>query len=745
MVARHRSRPILVLTSVVDPEGNITTYQYSDRDLLTRQDWLDGSSVEAVTTYRYNDHGEQTSETDARNVTVIRVVDAADRVTKADYPGTALDVDYVYGTVLPDIGRLQSVTRNGLAVSYDYDVFGRTTQDGDLAFTLDKNSNVLTITYPGAVTATYGYDGADREKSLQIATPGTTDPQLVSSAAYLPSGPVEVLTLGNGLTERHEFDDRYLPDKIRLLAGATPLLDWDYATDPIGNLTIIDDLLPSAQDRSFDYQDHQYFVTCSAGPWLATASTCQPGQTGEPTLWTYDEIGNRLSEIHNTTEPPPLHTPKRRGDGTGADEYTYLPNPAAGNTPILDQVEIAPGGTRVYTFGPAGHLEELFASSNVVEVVNDAAGQVGTFRRSGGQVPSVADISYDGRGFLREVTSTIEPIFQDGFETGDVSCWDASVTFASGFSRNDGTCQPPTTEGPSVEALYDSRGLLHRIVSTTVETGATSKYVFYLAGRPVGQLTVDDLGNETWWLLATDHLGVPVLASTLAGATVWQGMFEPFGESFGDVQTHLRLPGQWVDVSWTDASSGLNPSYNVHRWYEHGTGRYTRPDPLLDGSNQPALQQSPKAAVALAGEPTWGLYRQLNPLFPHAYTYAGSRVTFQLDLNGREVVILGRTPGILRPGPWRLPPGQTFRVCKPIRPTPVSPRPVPEPPPLLPRPNPSPPWWWLPLDSLIDNLGGPPDPAPGLPLIIPPSFLTPSTPAGPECPCETDPLQPPWA
>ncbi len=34
------------LTSVEDAEGNITAYQYSDRDLLTRQDWLDGTNVE---------------------------------------------------------------------------------------------------------------------------------------------------------------------------------------------------------------------------------------------------------------------------------------------------------------------------------------------------------------------------------------------------------------------------------------------------------------------------------------------------------------------------------------------------------------------------------------------------------------------------------------------------------------------------------------------------------------------------
>lgn len=42
----------------------------------------------------------------------------------------------------------------------------------------------------------------------------------------------------------------------------------------------------------------------------------------------------------------------------------------------------------------------------------------------------------------------------------------------------------------------------------------------------------------------------------------------------------LRFPGQWDDPSFR--SNGLRGGvyYNVHRWYELGVGRYTRPDPL---------------------------------------------------------------------------------------------------------------------------------------------------------------------
>lgn len=48
----------------------------------------------------------------------------------------------------------------------------------------------------------------------------------------------------------------------------------------------------------------------------------------------------------------------------------------------------------------------------------------------------------------------------------------------------------------------------------------------------------------------------------------------------------LRFPGQWDDGTWADATLGADVYYNVHRWYQHGTGRYSKPDPW--GMDQPS-------------------------------------------------------------------------------------------------------------------------------------------------------------
>jgi RHS repeat-associated protein len=101
----------------------------------------------------------------------------------------------------------------------------------------------------------------------------------------------------------------------------------------------------------------------------------------------------------------------------------------------------------------------------------------------------------------------------------------------------------------------------------------------------VAILTVDG-ATATWTYLTTDHLGTPVLATDSGGAEVWSGGFEPFGADYttapsaADAGVFLRLPGQWDDETWQEASLGAEVSYNVYRWYTPNTGRYSRPDPL---------------------------------------------------------------------------------------------------------------------------------------------------------------------
>jgi hypothetical protein len=229
----------------------------------------------------------------------------------------------------------------------------------------------------------------------------------------------------------------------------------------------------------------QYFLTAPVGPW------------GELD-WTFDRIGNRLTEGR---------------DGGAPDTYQYLVNGGGGNTPILDQIALAVGGIRDYGFGPVGHLEEVAAGANVLDFSADAEGRLSDVNRTAAS--EAAAFIYDGRSFLRGAQET-----------------------AGGSS--------------SVEPLYESAGIAHALRRRPSPSDPEELVVFfYLAGRPVSQLKIDGSGPEIWTYLISDHLGTPLLATDDAGAAVWKGGFEPFGRDFqegtpaGAIESgvFLRLPG----------------------------------------------------------------------------------------------------------------------------------------------------------------------------------------------------------
>lgn len=485
------------LGEATDAEGNVNTYTVSDRDLITEE----VSPVSGSTVYEYNEHGQKVEKTDSRSVTVAMTYDALNRLTAIDYPNDDdEDTTYTYDStsVAFSKGRLTSIDRGGSSIAYAYDRFGRTTQDGVLTSSYDKNGNLLTLGYPNGVTATYAYDFANRQSTLQMQDGANPAQTLVSASSYKPRGPLASLTLGNGLTETHGFSTRYLPTSI----SVPSLLSWSYSTDSVGNSTAITDTLNSANNRTYDYQDPQYFLTTGDGPW-GTRS------------WSYDRIGNRLTETHDAT----------------TDTYSYITNGTGGNTPLSAD----------YGYDEAGDV--------TLGIVTATYGDDRRMSGNGSRFGFTA--AYDGRGFLSEWRSH----------------------------------ELPQGQRHSTNPTYNSAGLLlHRNAVHAAPFGVggstSDLYIFYFAGRPVATLEnlTTTTSTSTLRFLTTDHLGTPILMTSTSGSQVWQGGFEPFGADYSSSPTILRLPGQWFEPLWSPDLDGLY--YNVNRWYESGTGRYTQPDPL---------------------------------------------------------------------------------------------------------------------------------------------------------------------
>lgn len=589
------------LASVTDAESNVTTYTTSDRDLLTQQ----VSAVSGTTISVYNEHGELLTTTDARAIVTTRTVDAADRVTQETFgpsgsPDPMLTTTYAYGStpVQFNVGRLTGITRNGQTIAYTYDRFSRVLQDGALTYEVDKNGNRTRTTYPGGVAAISTYDFADREATLSVEDGGGSQP-LVTSASYKALGPLAALSFANGLSETRLFDPRYFPDRI--LAGT--LLDWDYTVDATGNpMAITGTIASTPYSAAFAYQDNLYFLTQGNGPW------------GNRT-WTYDKIGNRLT-FAKSSEP--------------MLSYVYA---GTGHNPKLSTVTPAPGwgsGAWSYTHYAAGNQTQIQESNNegpVQTTFYDVAAdsRMNALRTDAG--PSRTDFLYDGRGFLRQAHLTVTP-------SGD------SIRTTPVYS-SDGVLMARTEERQWTSATTGGDG--EDLVATILMTDTTQ--LFYFGGRPVAQLTT---GPELLYL-TTDHLGTPVLATDSSGAAVWAGGVEPFGATWtagpdnpdfssatsggltatfepgisrlSSEQVFLRYPGQWASDAFRVTSTQQDLFYNLHRWYDTQTGRYTGEDQvnlgsLLSGRALELLNTHARDALLTAS------FHVANPRLEHPYGYA---------------------------------------------------------------------------------------------------------------------------
>ncbi|MDI9630492.1 MAG: RHS repeat-associated core domain-containing protein, partial [Acidobacteriota bacterium] len=399
----------------------------------------------------------------------------------------------------------------------------------------DANGNLSTVTYPGGLVASYAHDAMDREQSLSVQPAGGTAVPVVAAtpgASYRPFGPLAELTFGTvpPTTETRGHDFRYAPTGIALSGGQ---FAWTYTTDANGNVLSISDGTGGGDDRSFGYQEWQQYLTTATGPWGSR-------------YWSYDRIGNRTLQNWLLSHP-----------------YTYILNPLGGNTPLLESVQLGtelPMSTRFYTFDAGGFLTQTAVS--------------GPFHKT----EPTAHLTFDAVGTPTDLSAGGKPL-------------------AFGYDGRGLLVRAGMGDTPYALSTYSSEGRLYSLHTIDLASRKTSESrtgLLYFAGRPVAQWreAVGGGGGGALTFLTTDHLGTPACALGEDASVTWSGGFEPFGRDWqeGSAQSalangiFLRLPGQWDHPFWHRAplpfGFGADLYYNVHRWYEAGTGRYVSADPL---------------------------------------------------------------------------------------------------------------------------------------------------------------------
>jgi RHS repeat-associated protein len=107
---------------------------------------------------------------------------------------------------------------------------------------------------------------------------------------------------------------------------------------------------------------------------------------------------------------------------------------------------------------------------------------------------------------------------------------------------------------------------------TANNSNITSKEYIYLGDTPIA---VVQAGNIL--TVQTDHLDTPRQLTDNTKKIVWNWAYSAFGENqpttTNNTVFNLRYPGQYYD-----AESKLH--YNINRYYDPATGRYTQSDPI---------------------------------------------------------------------------------------------------------------------------------------------------------------------
>jgi RHS repeat-associated protein len=376
------------LISVDDAKNQITNYVYNgfgDVIQLT-------SPETGVTVYEVDKAGNRTKETDARGVVTNYSYDALNRLTVTTYPAsTGENVAFTYDDTTggnKGVGRLTGVTDEQGTASYVYDGQGRLAQEtrviGAVSYTTsygyDAAGNLQTITYPTSRTVTYQRDTLGRVNAVLSQANGSAPPALIAgNISYLPFGPIQSLTFGNGVVATYEYDQDYRLTGITSSKGTTGVQDLTLSHDGADNITAITDALDTARNQTFEY-DLLGRLTDAAGAY----------GTEE---YAYDAVGNRLTRtlVQGTTTNVTYtyasgsNQLQSASNGSTTRSFTY---DDVGNT---DSDSVSGGASFTYAYNNANRLKQSQEGGGLTfnygydafgeRVIKQAVGQAGTHFR----------------------------------------------------------------------------------------------------------------------------------------------------------------------------------------------------------------------------------------------------------------------------------------------------------------------------------------------------------------------------
>ena len=463
------------LTAITDANDNVTAYHYDPLKRLDRTTFPDGK----LETYTYYADGLLKTKTDRMGQTITYEYDAYKRLKRKLYPNPAQTITYTYQgqklTQVDDAFANPAETHTfGYDASYRVNTNVQSTR-GTLSYTYTPDDRVDTMTIagtPNVTTAhTYYADGSLNTMSWS--------PQAgLFKYVYTPRGQYQTATFPNGQTRTYAYDDQGRLTQLANALGATNIATYAYGYDTdwasglntmLGQRVSMTANVPSQGFTNaltkYSY-DPLYQLKKAEYPNVAPFN-------GEIDQWTYDAVGNRLTNQVNASIKTytyekiganPKNAQKLLGDGTNT--YTYDFNGSQ---------------TSRTGVGFVNDPDNRLASINGAEVDSYTYDYQG--RRTGKTVGGVTTkYLYDGLNLIRESTSGTNTDYAFGpsideplamYKAGAITYLDVDG-LGSAVATND-----PAGSMTSA-AIFDAWG-------TQMNPGATRLHPFTYTGREVGE------------------------------------------------------------------------------------------------------------------------------------------------------------------------------------------------------------------------------------------------------------------
>ncbi|WP_250628452.1 RHS repeat-associated core domain-containing protein [Pinirhizobacter soli] len=291
------------LVQVTDPSNLVTTYTL---DGLANQTALSSPDT-GTATATFDAAGNQLTRTDARGIVATSTYDALNRILSTTYADTSLNVTYHYDeansvtgcSASQPMGQLTRMVEVAVTTTYCYDsrgnvirkmqTQGAATDTTAMAYT--SANRLQSLTYPSGTVVSYTRNANGQIAAAALTPAGGTAASAVSNMAYLPFGPVQSYTLGNGQTVTRTYDANYAFTDV-----VSPALAIHVARDALGNVVALGNA-PGASPATETYSyDPLYRLTGI----VDGTNTVQ--------AYTYNATGDRLSKT---------------GSGLATGDYSY--------------------------------------------------------------------------------------------------------------------------------------------------------------------------------------------------------------------------------------------------------------------------------------------------------------------------------------------------------------------------------------------------------------------------------------